>query len=110
MLESHIHLILYAEMYNLFNRFVRVILPFGEFKMKVLLMWDKGGLHSGVVDNALGIIHKDAEGENIPDIGGKTNPSPLFLNQGRKRISIRVADRFVEAETQCRRNMRSSSI
>ena len=57
-------------------------------------MLNKGGSHSGAVDNVLGIFCKDTEGGNI--IRGKTNPSPLSLNCGRKGISIQVENRFVE--------------
>ena len=29
-------------------------------------------------DNLMGIIYKYMKGENIPDIGGESNPSPIF--------------------------------
>ena len=85
MLESCIHLTLYPKYVELVHWLSRVILPFGELKTKDLFLWSKGGMYSRAIDNAMGIICKDSEGENIPDIRGKTNPFPLFLNGGRKK-------------------------
>ena len=75
MLESHIHLI---------HWFASIILPCGEFKTKVIFMLNK----STAVDNAVGAIHKDSEGENIPDIAGKTNYFPFFsTGAGKESVS-----------------------
>ena len=73
-------------------------------------MLKKGGAESVMLDNALGIIHKDLKGETIPDIRGKSNASPLFLNGSGKRIGIRVVNRFTQVRTECGRNIRSLSI
>ena len=41
---------------------------------------------------------------------GKTNPSPLFLNGGRKGIGIQVVDWFIESKTKCGGNIRCLTI
>ena len=33
----------------------------------------------------MGIIHKDVKGENIPNIEGETDPSPLFSQWGQEK-------------------------
>ena len=78
MLESHIHLI---------HWFTSIILPCGEFKTKVIFMLNKDRVYSTAVDNAVGAIHKDSEGENIPDIAGKTNYFP-FCSTGAGKESV----------------------
>ena len=56
--------------------------------MKVLFLQNKRGTYSGAIDNMMGIICKDSEGENIPDIRAKTNPSPLFsMGAGKELVS-----------------------
>ena len=72
MMESHIHLTLYPEYVELVHWFSGVILPW------VLFLWYKCGTYSRAIDSAMGIIHKDSEGENIPNIRGKPTHLPFF--------------------------------
>ena len=66
--------------------------PLWRIEVHFHFMCVKGRLYSRAIDNVMGVIHKNSESENIPDIGGKTDPSALFLNGGRKGISIKVVD------------------
>ena len=47
-------------------------------------MHNKCRTYTGAIDNAMGVISKDLEGENVPDIMGKANQLP-FSQQGQEK-------------------------
>ena len=67
-------------------------------------------MNSRMIDSSMGIIHMYAGDENIPDIGGEYNPSPIFLNRGGKRIRIIVVDWLMKSETKCNGNIQGMTI